>query len=292
MGCLALGRARSGDVVDVTAAEAAAFRDRGLVVLENVLTEDEVRSIEAHFDDVVDNRVPGLQAEMANDFTDMSQPFSTPFQDWRIVNAMLPHKYHPPLRNNVWERVALRLARQIYPDADLVQDYDQLLDKRPGQERAVFSWHQDMAYWPPAALTANDTRTVTATLAIDDETPENGCLKFLPESNKAKALRPHRPLVAGGRSEAHAVVANVDEATEVFEFAPVKRGGVTLHDEWVVHGSSGNAHPTFRRRTYVIAYRSSKIVAAERAAGFTHSHNDVANWDTFNPSIVAPNAEL
>ena len=26
----------------------------------------------------------------------------------------------------------------------------------------------------------------------------------------------------------------------------------------------------------------SAVVEAERAIGFTHSHNDVVNWDTFN----------
>lgn len=36
------------------------------------------------------------------------------------------------------------------------------------------------------------------------------------------------------------------------------------------------------RRTYVVAFRTEDTVAQERAAGFTHSHNDDVNWDTFN----------
>ena len=73
--------------------------------------------------------------------------------------------------------------------------------------------------------------------------------------------------------------------------APVPRGGVTLHDEWVVHGSPGNRSPN-HRRTYVIAFRTAAIVAAERAAGFTHSHNDEVNWDSFNPEIAGGSGEL
>jgi hypothetical protein len=50
----------------------------------------------------------------------------------------------------------------------------------------------------------------------------------------------------------------------------------------VVHGSGGNNSPTNQRRTYVLAYRAGVIVEAERKIGFTHSHNDEVNWDTFH----------
>ena len=39
----------------------------------------------------------GIHAEeMGKDFTDMSKPFGTPFDEWSVVNGMLPHRYHPP----------------------------------------------------------------------------------------------------------------------------------------------------------------------------------------------------
>ena len=214
----------------------------------------------------------------------MSKPFGTPFDEWSVVNGMLPHRYHPPLRNNAWEQLAAEIAAEVFPGVDMVQDYDQLLDKRPGKGDAVFAMHQDMAYWPPASLTANDTRTVTLTLAIDSEDAENGCIRYVPGSQKERKLRPHRPLHEG-REEGHAVIAEVRDDEEI-RLAEVPRGGVTLHDEWVVHGSPGNASPR-HRRTYVIAFRTRAIVDAERAAGFTHSHNDDVNWDVFNPEIAA-----
>lgn len=49
----------------------------------------------------------------------------------------------------------------------------------------------------------------------------------------------------------------------------------------VVHGSGGNSSKTRNRRTYVLAYRPQAVVDAERRIGFTHSHNDSVNWDTF-----------
>jgi phytanoyl-CoA hydroxylase len=265
----------------LTPAQRDAFFEDGLVVLGKLLDEDAVAAIEVEYD----RFMSGIHAEeMGKDFTDMSKPFGTPFDEWSVVNGMLPHRYHPPLRNNAWERLAAEIAAEVFPGVDMVQDYDQLLDKRPGKGDAVFAMHQDMAYWPPASLTANDTRTVTLTLAIDDETAENGCIRYVPGSQKERKLRPHRPL-AKSREEGHAVVAEV-AADEEIRLAEVPRGGVTLHDEWVVHGSPGNASPR-HRRTYVIAFRTRAIVDAERAAGFTHSHNDEVNWDVFNPEIAA-----
>ena len=271
----------------LTPAQRDAFFENGLVVLGKLLDEADVAAIEVEYD----RFMSGIHAEeMGKDFTDMSKPFGTPFDEWSVVNGMLPHRYHPPLRNNAWERLAAEIAAEVFPGVEMVQDYDQLLDKRPGKGDAVFAMHQDMAYWPPASLTANDTRTVTLTLAIDDETAENGCIRYVPGSQKERKLRPHRPLHEG-REEGHAVVAEV-AAGEEMRLAEVPRGGVTLHDEWVVHGSPGNASPR-HRRTYVIAFRTRAIVDAERAAGFTHSHNDDVNWDVFNPEIsAASRAEL
>ena len=67
----------------------------------------------------------------------------------------------------------------------------------------------------------------------------------------------------------------------VWGVGQVKRGSLSMHDEYVVHGSGGNQSPG-PRRTYVVAFRTADTVRRERAAGFTHSHNDKVNWDKFN----------
>jgi len=271
----------------LTDAQRSEFFENGLVSLGRVLSEADVAAIEVEYDKFMAGE---HAAVMGKDFTDMSKPFGTPFEQWSVVNGMLPHRYHAPLRGNAWERAAATIAAEVFPGVEMVQDYDQLLDKRPGKGDAVFAWHQDMAYWPPAHLTANDTRTVTLTLAIDAEDAANGCLRYIPGSQKPQQLRAHRPM-GKSRDDAHAVVAAVDEENEEVRLAEVPRGGVTLHDEWVVHGSPGNASPR-HRRTYVIAFRTRAIVDAERAAGFTHSHNDDVNWDVFNPDIAKAREEL
>ena len=128
-----------------------------------------------------------------------------------------------------------------------------------------------------------DTRTVTFSLAVDATTRENGALKFWTGSNTGE-LHPHKPM-STSRDDAHAIAVEVDENKVPIEMLCVKRGGVTIHDEWVVHGSGGNLS-TGTRRTYVIAFRTADTVGRERKAGFTHSHQDTVNWDSFNPDKV------
>jgi len=140
-----------------------------------------------------------------------------------------------------------------------------------------------MGYWPPPAYTP-DTRTATFSLALDATTAANGALKFVPGSHKSKVIRPHVP-IGKSRDDAHAIAIDFDEAAEKIVMATLSRGDVSIHDEYVVHGSAGNLTDG-HRRTYVLAFRTAETIALERKAGFTHSHNDDTNWDTFHKLVA------
>lgn len=267
----------SDDEFLLTPKQIECFHRDGCVTIPHVLNDQEVAELGGVFDKFVTGEihVPG------KDFCDMSKPFGVPYEQWSLVNCMLPTLYHPPLQGNVYERLTASIARQLFPKSDMTKDYDQLLNKRPGKKDAVFSWHQDMAYWPGSkVLNVNCTDTCTFSLAIDDSMPENGCLRYVVGSGVSKTLRPHNPAAGNSREDGHALAAEVHHSEEI-RLAPAKRGSLTIHDEYVVHGSGGNTCPDKQRRTYVIAYRAAKIVEAERRIGFTHSHNDAVNWDTF-----------
>jgi ectoine hydroxylase-related dioxygenase (phytanoyl-CoA dioxygenase family) len=181
---------------------------------------------------------------------------------------MLPRRYFKAWQGNIYEQRAASIAAQLCGD-DMAIDYDQLLAKRPFKADAVFGWHQDMAYW----IDTKDTRTATCWLAIDDARVANGCMRFVPGSH-GKPLRPHRPL-HGDREHSHTLVTDVDDKVDVVLPAEIDRGDITVHNERVLHGSGGNLSASWRR-AYIVAFRSEATIAAERAAGFTHSHNDAA----------------
>jgi ectoine hydroxylase-related dioxygenase (phytanoyl-CoA dioxygenase family) len=264
----------SGNDYILTPAQVAGYERDGYLVLSDVLSEAELGPIEAVFERFIHGHVPG----MGRDFCDMSGPYGRAFEDFNLVNAVLPRMYEPALVDNVFERRATSIARQLIGD-DATLDYDQFLAKRPQRPKAVFAWHQDLGYWPTGTP---DTRTVTCSLALDDATPENGCLRVVPGSHREPKLRPHRPSAWSTspalRDEAHTLTVELSDADPIVTL-PVRRGSITVHDERIVHGSAGNQTDGWRR-TYVVAHRSRQTVAYERSIGFTHSHNDTINWQT------------
>jgi ectoine hydroxylase-related dioxygenase (phytanoyl-CoA dioxygenase family) len=192
---------------------------------------------------------------------------------------MLPRRYHPDLQNNIFELRAASIAKQLFGE-DMSLDYDQFLGKKPKQQKAAFAMHQDMAYWPPQSP---DTRTATVSLAINEASLMSGCLQVVPGSQKDQTLRAHRNAISNDstdRENSHAQTVDI-LPSESIEHCPLEAGDVTVHDEWIIHGSGGNKSDQWRK-TYVIAFRSNETVAWERQHGFTHSHNDEVNWDTFH----------
>jgi len=266
---------RNGDDYILSDEQIRQYHEQGYLVLSDVVTEDEIVPIEREFERFKRGEFQG----MGRDFCDMSGPFDRKFEDYNLINAMLPRVYAAEtVADNIFERRAASISRQLIGE-DAVLDYDQFLAKKPGREGAIFSWHQDLGYWPK---NAPDNRTATVSLALDDADTENGCLRVVPGSHRESELRPHRPLISSGtgeREEGHALSVTLTDADPVVEL-PVKRGDVTVHNERIVHGSGGNVSSRWRR-TYVIAFRSRACVDYERSIGFTHSHNDKVNWDTF-----------
>ncbi len=251
----------------VTPEEIQQYREQGYLVLNGFLTEEEMQFLDPWFDHFVQGKEPN----MGRDFCDMSQPYGTPIEQFRLVNAMLPSKYRPELVDNIFYQVAQSVADQLY-EGTAVMDYEQFLAKKPQKEAAEFAMHQDLGYWPKT----HNTWTATFSLALSDSDLENGCLQVVPGTNKEPELRSHRP-AGGSREDSHTLVIESKPTDEVV-YLPVKRGSVTVHDERIVHGSAGNLSNEWRK-TYVMAFRDEETVKLERAMGFTHSHNDQVNWD-------------
>lgn len=119
------------------------------MILQDFLTEEELLPIE----DVYDKFMRFEIRPEGKDLCDMSGPLDRKPEDFELINAMLPRKYHPALQGNTYERRSASVARQLMADTSMELDYDQLLNKKPNMTRAQFAWHQDMAYCEPEFVT-------------------------------------------------------------------------------------------------------------------------------------------
>ncbi len=141
----------------------------------------------------------------------------------------------------------------VGPDVALFASH--YISKPPFSGQPVL-WHQDGAYWPLEPM-----KVVTLWLAVDESTPENGCMRVIPGTHRGElhSLRTNTEVqsVLGSESD-----IDVDESEAVdLILAP---GDVEVHHPGIMHGSNANTSPR-RRCGLTIRYipTSTRIVSDE-----------------------------
>jgi ectoine hydroxylase-related dioxygenase (phytanoyl-CoA dioxygenase family) len=146
-------------------------------------------------------------------------------------------------RNPIVRRFLLRpefgdICRELIgPDVDLY--WNQTVFKHPEGERE-FPWHQDDAYTPvtPAPY-------LTLWLALNDATPENGCVSVLSGSHR-DGLRPHEQSSIG-------LVGYSNSDPDQGVLVPVQAGSIAAFWSLTLHKSGANRSKGIRK-AYVIQY--------------------------------------
>jgi hypothetical protein len=139
---------------------------------------------------------------------------------------------------------------------------------KPAQSGKAIPWHQDGQYWP-----IKPRATCSVWIAIDDATPENGCMRYIPGSHANAVVYAHR---TSGRTD---VVLDQEVEPALFDESIARddileAGQFSLHDVYLIHGSNANHSPK-RRAAFVIRYMpaSSRF---ERFAGDEHNQAGVS----------------
>ncbi len=117
---------------------------------------------------------------------------------------------------------------------------------KPAGDGMAVPWHQDGHYWPIRPIA-----TCTAWIALDDSSVENGCLRVIPGSHRARRHFEHEKDERDGLVLNQTLVAGqIDEAAAID--IELEAGQLSLHDVYLVHGSKPN---TSARRRAGIAVR-------------------------------------
>ncbi len=122
---------------------------------------------------------------------------------------------------------------------------------KPAFNGKAVKWHQDAAFWPLEPM-----EVVTLWLAVDESTPENGCVKVIPGS--------HKNVIKDMRSTDKTDVLGSEIAVDVDESQAVNMvlqpGDVEVHHPMIFHASDVNHSPK-RRAGLTIRYipTSTKI---------------------------------
>ena len=112
---------------------------------------------------------------------------------------------------------------------------------KPAVNGYATPWHQDGEYWPIRPLA-----TCTVWIAVDDATPENGCLRFIRGSHRGKRLLSHHTNSSPDLTLNQELVDSEYDESEAVDLV-LEAGRISLHDVFLAHGSEANRSPRPRR---------------------------------------------
>ncbi len=210
-------------------AELEHYRNNGWIVPEWELPQDLIAEMRDEYDQLL-KRNKGIRSDiiMAPHQTNGGSMGISGSEKW------LKCATHPGL---------IAIARQLIGD-DIILWGTTLFGKPPHNGKET-PWHQDGDYYPIKPL-----EVLTIWIPLDDVTPENGPMRFIPGSHREHRLYSHS-WVEGDDKTINMVcdAENFDEATA--EPLILRRGQMSFHDVYMIHGSLANRTDQ-RRAAFIV----------------------------------------
>jgi ectoine hydroxylase-related dioxygenase (phytanoyl-CoA dioxygenase family) len=215
----------------LTQREIEQFQNDGFVAIEKVLTPGEL----AEARQVVDGFVERSRSLARDDGTFILEPSHSASVP-RLARINQPVKVHP-----VFDRI-MRSDAVLDRVADLigsaVRYHHSKLNMKMSGVGAPVEWHQDFVFFPH---TNDDVLAVG--IALDDCTPENGCLLVIPGSHRGPLLDHHQNDVFVGGIASDCPEVAWDKVVEL----PIPAGGISIHHSRTLHASAPNQSNKSRR---------------------------------------------
>lgn len=214
----------------LTAAEIEAYRRDGYVIPEFRLSEEWLARIRAALDRLLADN-PNVRPE---------QLISAHIRTGNTENVAGQHMFLELAR---LPAILDKIESAIGPNIVL---WGCQVFCKPATDGREVPWHQDGHYWP-----IRPPATVTAWIAIDDSTVENGCMRVLPGTHTSGRCYRHR---ADPRPDL-ALDLVIDEELDLSRARNIElaAGQMSLHDIAMVHGSAPN-RSSKRRAGVAIRY--------------------------------------
>lgn len=215
----------------LSAAEIQSYNRNGYLMPFDIFSEAEIGEIRKEFDRLL------AEYEAAGK------------DSYSISSA---HLKHAVAYDVLTDSRVLALVRDLLGE-DVIGWGSHFFCKMPHDGKKV-AWHQDATYWP-----LTPTKTCTVWLAIDDATPENANMRFIPGSHL------HGPIDYQTSSAEEGNVLNQTVAEPLrYGGAPVddtlKAGQASIHSDLLLHGSEANDSDR-RRCGLTLRYCASDVRA-------------------------------
>lgn len=240
----------------LTAQQVEFFSEEGYLVVEGVFSTAEVAGFQRACDTIL------AQAQGLTSSTDRLK--MKVFEDSAKLVQQVgdPHEMSGVWLDLVKDGRLLDMVEALL-GPNLLVYYSQLMMKAPRQGFTA-PWHQDFAFFPHSRA-----EILACTVAIDDATLENGCIRVIPGSHQLGLINHYdkQGVFTGIVQDHH----NFDERTAVA--LPAKAGSVIFWHSLTLHASHPNRTEK-PRRALVIEYKNPD---ARLLSGSYSSRSEVRN---------------
>jgi hypothetical protein len=244
----------------LTADEIIAYSERGFVVPGRIFDDRQVERMCAALDRCrKDEHMAGREYNLLDPLDSSVQGSGTDQQQGKSVGFLFNlYRIDDVFRDAVFNPVLARWATQLLGARQVRLLEDGAIYKEP-KTGGSLNWHQDYPYWPLAQPTA-----VTAWIALDNVTIENGCVNMAVGSH----LLGERLPADFGTGQAYMsdhryqTVKPIDDPEKIgLQIEPVVLGPgeVSLHHALTWHGSGPNVSDR-PRRAFVPRYVSDGVI--------------------------------
>ena len=207
------------------------YNAKGYVSPIEVFNDNEVGEIRSYFDSL------------------LSKFTAAGWGDGELTNL---HKHCPGVYDLVTHRRILDYVQDLLGET-LILRLSHFFIKLPGDGKRV-SWHQDASYWP-----LTPSKVVSVWLAIDDVDEANGAMHVIPRSH----LDAQIPFEKSDAQEGNVLSQTVKDPEQHGDLPvaiELKAGQMSLHSDWILHGSDVNRSDR-RRCGLAMRYLSSDVRA-------------------------------
>ena len=224
----------------VTAEEVSRYRDRGYLIIEDLLSPEELEALKGAVTTTVEqmgNRKLVGEGNEQFQYDREKNPDTTFLQKinlWKKNDTVSGFVRNPEIGRMACELAGVDCVRLWH---------DQTLQKPPWGNPT--SWHMDVPNW-----SFHSRDSISTWIALNDATIQNGCMYYMPRSHRAGDFERK-----GGINPN--VGAIFDEYPEFRDIEPVavemRAGSVGFHNSLMAHAAGPNMTP-YPRRAMTCAY--------------------------------------
>lgn len=241
----------------VTDKDVATFHERGYLVIHDAFTAEEVENGRSGLIDLINGVLPNFnRIQYENEMLSQLEQLTDETRQDAVRKLFYFVEYEQRCRALAYHPSLLNVVQRLIGEKQVEMFQDMALIKPPhiGREKP---WHQDMAYFNlPLSATI-----VGVWIALDEATPENGCMMVIPGSHKNGAAIHFK--------KRDWQICDTDILNDGAVAIPLKPGSCLLFHGLIHHGTPANRSAK-RRRAMQFHYRGGSIVEEDEAHRLAH----------------------